>query len=166
VKILLITILVFVMTACSLPVRVRSQQDFKTMQYYTIRAGDTLYNIGVKSGHGYQKLAAWNAIRPPYHLSVGRQIRLFPTAKKQADIDWYEWQAPLEIRQSKKAILTKLPPLSRLYSAKIKHQALRELPKVKLLPEIKPKVQLDKVKAVPKIIQPKPKPKPKPKLSA
>jgi len=45
--------------------------------YYVVKPGDTLYSIGFRSGHGYQTLAAWNGIKPPYKILVGQKIQLF-----------------------------------------------------------------------------------------
>lgn len=45
--------------------------------YYVVKPGDTLYSIGFRSGHGYQLLAVWNGIKPPYKILVGQKIQLF-----------------------------------------------------------------------------------------
>ena len=54
--------------------------------YYVVKKGDTLYSIGFRSGHGYQTLALWNDIRPPYTVRVGQKIKLFEpvTSKEEA----------------------------------------------------------------------------------
>lgn len=44
--------------------------------YHEVMAGETLYSIGVLSGEGYQRLAQWNHIAPPYRISVGQKISL------------------------------------------------------------------------------------------
>ncbi|MGR9116791.1 MAG: peptidoglycan DD-metalloendopeptidase family protein [Gammaproteobacteria bacterium] len=49
-------------------------------KYYVVKKGDTLYSIGFRSGHGYQALALWNNIRPPYTVKVGQKIKLFESA--------------------------------------------------------------------------------------
>ncbi|MGZ8186574.1 MAG: peptidoglycan DD-metalloendopeptidase family protein [Methylobacter sp.] len=46
-------------------------------KYYVVKKGDTLYSIGVSSGHGYQRLALWNQIAAPYTIEVGQKIQLF-----------------------------------------------------------------------------------------
>ncbi|MGJ0429921.1 peptidoglycan DD-metalloendopeptidase family protein [Methylobacter sp.] len=46
-------------------------------KYYVIERGDTLYSIGLRSGHGYQRLAQWNRLSPPYVLAIGRKLKLF-----------------------------------------------------------------------------------------
>ena len=51
--------------------------------YYVVKKGDTLYSIGFRSGHGYQKLALWNDIRPPYTVMVGQKIKLFKAASSK-----------------------------------------------------------------------------------
>jgi lipoprotein NlpD len=50
-------------------------EDFT--KYHLVKEGDTLYSIGVSSGHGYQRLALWNQIAAPYIIEVGQKIRLF-----------------------------------------------------------------------------------------
>ena len=44
--------------------------------YHQVQAGETLYSIGISSGEGYQRLAEWNHISPPYVVKVGQKIRL------------------------------------------------------------------------------------------
>jgi lipoprotein NlpD len=46
-------------------------------KYYLVERGDTLYSIGLRSGHGYQRLAQWNRLPPPYVLTVGQKLKLF-----------------------------------------------------------------------------------------
>ncbi|CAA9889528.1 Lipoprotein NlpD [Candidatus Methylobacter favarea] len=46
-------------------------------KYHVVKKGETLYSIGVSSGHGYQRLALWNLIAAPYKIEVGQKIRLF-----------------------------------------------------------------------------------------
>lgn len=48
--------------------------------YYIVRPNDTLYSIGVRSGYGYEQLAVWNNISPPYSLSIGQKIRFFDSS--------------------------------------------------------------------------------------
>jgi len=60
------------------PVRPYSRDLTYGVRYYRVKQGDTLYAIGFRSGHGYQRLAEWNNIPPPYALRVGQIIRLFP----------------------------------------------------------------------------------------
>ncbi len=71
------------LTGCSqnthiAPVRPYSRDLSHGARYYQVKPGDTLYSIGFRSGHGYQRLAVWNNIPPPYTLRVGQKIRLFP----------------------------------------------------------------------------------------
>jgi lipoprotein NlpD len=44
--------------------------------YHVVKSGETLYSIGVSSGQGYQRLAQWNQLAPPYRLIPGQKIRL------------------------------------------------------------------------------------------
>jgi lipoprotein NlpD len=52
-----------------------SIEDFT--KYHVVKQGDTLYSIGVSSGHGYQRLALWNQIAAPYTIELGQKIQLF-----------------------------------------------------------------------------------------
>lgn len=45
--------------------------------YYVVKKGDTLYSIGVLTGYGYERLAQWNQIQPPFHVNSGRRLKLF-----------------------------------------------------------------------------------------
>lgn len=45
--------------------------------FYTVRAGDTLYSIALEFGLDYRELAAWNSIEPA-RIRVGQQLRLSP----------------------------------------------------------------------------------------
>lgn len=56
--------------------------DLKNGQkYYQVKEGDTLYAIGLRSGYGYQRLAKWNEIKPPYLIQAGQLIKLFKPDK-------------------------------------------------------------------------------------
>jgi lipoprotein NlpD len=46
--------------------------------YRVVAKGDTLYSIATTSGIRHQDLAAWNALEPPYRLSIGQRLRLTP----------------------------------------------------------------------------------------
>jgi lipoprotein NlpD len=46
-------------------------------KFHLVKNGETLYSIGLSSGHGYQRLALWNHISPPYKIIVGKKIKLF-----------------------------------------------------------------------------------------
>lgn len=54
----------------------------KSQKFYTVKRGDTLYAIGFRSGYGYQRLAYWNHIKPPYRLRIGQKLRLFKSKQK------------------------------------------------------------------------------------
>jgi len=47
-------------------------------RFYRALPGDTLYSIAFETGHDYRQLAQWNAIRSPYRITVGEEIRLAP----------------------------------------------------------------------------------------
>ncbi len=51
--------------------------------YHIVRRGDTLYSIGFTFGVGYQNLAIWNKIPPPYGLKLGQKIKLFTSKQTQ-----------------------------------------------------------------------------------
>ncbi len=63
------------------PVRSYNQDFLKSNKLYQVKPGDTLYSIGFRSGLGYQKLAKWNNISPPYKLLIGQKIKLFQAKK-------------------------------------------------------------------------------------
>jgi lipoprotein NlpD len=46
-------------------------------KYYVVQQNDTLYSIGLRFGHGYQRLAHWNELMPSYHIEVGQKLKLF-----------------------------------------------------------------------------------------
>jgi len=83
---LLITVLC---VACSqhityAPVRSTQHQSYKSQKakYYVVQTGDTLYAIGFRFGYGYQDLAAWNRISPPYEINAGQRLALFKPKNK------------------------------------------------------------------------------------
>lgn len=45
--------------------------------FYTVKAGDTLYSIALEFGLDYRELAAWNNIEPS-RIRIGQQLRLSP----------------------------------------------------------------------------------------
>ena len=65
------------------PVRYKNRDLAKSAKFYQVRRGDTLYSIGFRSGFGYQRLAEWNRIQPPYEIHIGQKIRLFKPKKTQ-----------------------------------------------------------------------------------
>ena len=59
------------------PVR-QYKRDLTTgVRVYTVKKGDTLYAIGLRSGHGYRRLAYWNKLKSPYKLKIGQKIKLY-----------------------------------------------------------------------------------------
>jgi lipoprotein NlpD len=48
--------------------------------YYTVKRGDTLYNIGLESGQGYRDIARWNGLDNPNLIEVGQVLRVVPPA--------------------------------------------------------------------------------------
>lgn len=49
-------------------------------EYYTVRAGDTLYSIAWRHGLDYRDVARWNGIGRDYTIQVGQRLRLRPPA--------------------------------------------------------------------------------------
>jgi len=100
-RVFLLLVLVFFVLGCSsTPERKR---DLTKAKYYTVQSGDTLYAIGFRTGYGYKKVAAWNSIRSPYKLSVGKKLRLFSTYKKKTT--WKKatkWKKPTKKAKPKK----------------------------------------------------------------
>lgn len=45
---------------------------------YRVQRGDTLYAIAWQNAVDYRVIAAWNGIRPPYHIYPGQTLRLTP----------------------------------------------------------------------------------------
>ncbi|MBX3663684.1 MAG: peptidoglycan DD-metalloendopeptidase family protein [Burkholderiales bacterium] len=59
------------------PVRAVQAPERQRPDFYTVRAGDTLYGIALEYGLDYRELAAWNNIEPS-RIRVGQQLRLSP----------------------------------------------------------------------------------------
>ncbi|MDP1673786.1 MAG: peptidoglycan DD-metalloendopeptidase family protein [Burkholderiales bacterium] len=57
--------------------RVAQAPERPRPDFYTVRAGDTLYSIALEFGLDYRELAAWNSIEPS-RIRVGQQLRLSP----------------------------------------------------------------------------------------
>jgi len=72
-----ITLLLMGCSSNYVPVRNYYRDIPKSQKYYTVHKGDTLYAIGIRSGHGYKRLAKWNNLSPPYRLFIGQKIKLF-----------------------------------------------------------------------------------------
>ncbi|MGR8980794.1 MAG: peptidoglycan DD-metalloendopeptidase family protein [Gammaproteobacteria bacterium] len=49
----------------------------KNAGFHVVKKGETLFSIGAQSGYGYENLAVWNHILPPYRIQTGQKIRLF-----------------------------------------------------------------------------------------
>jgi lipoprotein NlpD len=57
-----------------------NNSEIRYKKIYTVRKDDTLYSVGFRSGYGYQRLAEWNQIPPPYNIEIGQQLKLFKPA--------------------------------------------------------------------------------------
>ena len=51
---------------------------------YIVKRGDTLYSIGWAIKQDYKNVARWNGIRPPYLISPGQRLRMYPPSKKSS----------------------------------------------------------------------------------
>jgi lipoprotein NlpD len=63
-------------SATRAPVSKPSPRSQARRDVYTVRRGDTLYSIAWHYGFDFRQLAAWNAIREPYTIYPGQQLRL------------------------------------------------------------------------------------------
>lgn len=48
--------------------------------YHTVQAGENLYRIALRYGHTTEQVANWNNLSPPYNLSVGQRLVLYPAS--------------------------------------------------------------------------------------
>jgi lipoprotein NlpD len=62
-------------------------RDLLGARYYKAEYGDTLYSVGFRTGYGYKKIAAWNNMRAPYTLTIGKNLKLYGANKKKS-----KWQ--------------------------------------------------------------------------
>lgn len=46
--------------------------------YYTVRAGDNIYRIGLNNSQRWQDIATWNNLQEPYTISIGQVLRIAP----------------------------------------------------------------------------------------
>jgi LysM repeat protein len=46
--------------------------------YYTVKQGDTLFNISQRYGRTIEEMAKWNHLQPPYDLYIGQSLRVVP----------------------------------------------------------------------------------------
>ncbi len=51
---------------------------------YRVKKGETLYSISWRYGYDHREVAAWNNIKPPYHIYVGQQLYIIPPHQKYA----------------------------------------------------------------------------------
>lgn len=62
------------------PIADRSAAPAWKPDNHRVRPGETLYSIAFQYGVGYETLARWNGLRPPYTIQIGQNLRLRPTA--------------------------------------------------------------------------------------
>lgn len=63
---------------------VRSQDP--RAEFYTVKRGDTLYNIALDSGHDYREIAEWNGLPNPNLIREGQVLRLAPPAASEVQV--------------------------------------------------------------------------------
>jgi lipoprotein NlpD len=68
-------------SACGNPYR---KPDSPKPEYYTVRAGDTVYSIAWRHGLDYQELARWNQLPADYRIYVGQRLILKPPPGSRA----------------------------------------------------------------------------------
>jgi len=54
--------------------------------YHRVQPGETLYSISWRYGLDYREVAEWNALKPPYTIFNGQQLRLVPSTGRQREI--------------------------------------------------------------------------------
>jgi len=55
---------------------VKVEPQIKEDTKYTVKAGDTLYGIGIKFGINWQEIAKTNDLGEPYTLSTGQELKI------------------------------------------------------------------------------------------
>jgi len=62
------------------PVKTPAQASspVRSVEYHTVKRGDTLYSIALEYGQAYRDVAAWNNIDNPNMIRVGQQLRIAP----------------------------------------------------------------------------------------
>lgn len=78
-NLLLACLLAAALTGCGGEARRPAQPE-----YYTVRAGDTLYSIATRHGLDYRDVARWNGIGRDYRIHPGQRLRLRPPSGTQA----------------------------------------------------------------------------------
>ena len=76
----LIAVALLFLGACGEPYR---KADVRN-QYYTVRAGDTVYSIAWRHGLDYRELARWNNLTSDYRIYPGQRLILKPPAGSRA----------------------------------------------------------------------------------
>ncbi len=61
----------------------RPPADREVLLEYRVKPGDTLYAIAWRYGYDYRELAAWNRIKPPYHIYVGQKLKIIAPFKSE-----------------------------------------------------------------------------------
>lgn len=81
---------------------------------YTVQADDTLHAISFRTGIDYQKLAAWNAILPPYKIYVGDVLALRKPAVKQTVKQTVKTSPPPRSKPRQKKLASAPIPIAKL----------------------------------------------------
>lgn len=56
-------------------------------RYYTVRQGDTLYNVASRYGQNITDISKWNDLQPPYTLSLNQQLLVKPPGGDKEQIN-------------------------------------------------------------------------------
>jgi len=54
----------------------KTESQNKEETKYTVKSGDTLYEIGIKTGVNWKKIAEANNLVEPYNLTVGQELKI------------------------------------------------------------------------------------------
>jgi len=54
----------------------KTEPQNKEETTYTVKSGDTLYEIGMKVGVSWKKIAETNKLEEPYSLTVGQELKI------------------------------------------------------------------------------------------
>ncbi len=80
---LIFILLSCLLTACTThsiqaPTGDHTNRPVQNTGYHTVRQGDTLYSVAFLYGYQVEKVAQWNALKPPYTIYKGQRLRLRP----------------------------------------------------------------------------------------
>lgn len=66
-------------STCKLcPIQQQAKPTHHNTGYHTVVQGNTLFSLSKKYGYTVPQIASWNRLQPPYELSVGQRLRVYP----------------------------------------------------------------------------------------